>query len=123
MGVSTGVGGPSAAPREEKSLFGAYCAEWHGLKTTPLAPPLTGVAERLTREQIVNTIRGGTGRMPAFAAALNDSAIAELAEYVRSGAKPGAASGTARSLSRTPERPAAPRDGQGLSRDRGKRFS
>lgn len=75
-------------PREEKSLFGAYCAECHGPKTTPRAPTLTGVAERLSREQIVNTIRSGTGRMPGFAAALNDSAIAELAEYVRSGAQP-----------------------------------
>ena len=75
-------------PREEKSLFGAYCAECHGPKTTPRAPTLTGVADRLSREQIVNTIRGGTGRMPAFAAALNDSAIAELAEYLRSGSQP-----------------------------------
>jgi len=75
-------------PREEKSLFGAYCAECHGPKTTPQAPTLTGVAKRLSREQIVSTIRTGTGRMPAFAAALNDSAIAELAEYVRGGAQP-----------------------------------
>ena len=36
----------------------------------------------------MNTIRSGTGRMPAFAAALNDSAIAELAEYLRSGSRP-----------------------------------
>ncbi|HEU5218520.1 MAG TPA: c-type cytochrome, partial [Gemmatimonadales bacterium] len=75
-------------PREENSLFGAYCAECHGPKTTPRAPSLTGVAQRLSREQIVQTIRSGTGRMPAFAAALNDSAVAELAEYVRSGSQP-----------------------------------
>ncbi len=75
-------------PREEKSLFGAYCAECHGARTTPLAPTLTGVAARLTREQIVNTIRTGTGRMPAFATALGDSGIAELAEYLVSGRQP-----------------------------------
>ncbi len=75
-------------PREEKSLFGAYCAECHGPSTTPLAPTLTGVAGRLTREQIVNTIRAGTGRMPAFASALGDTAIAELAEYLVSGMQP-----------------------------------
>jgi quinoprotein glucose dehydrogenase len=74
--------------REENSLFGAYCAECHGPKTTPHGPTLTGVAQRLTREQIVQTIRSGTGRMPGFAAALNDSAVVELAEYLRSGAEP-----------------------------------
>ncbi len=74
--------------REETSLFGAYCAECHGPRTTPLAPTLTGVAQRLTRAQIVNTIRTGTGRMPAFATSLGDSGIAELAEYLVSGKQP-----------------------------------
>jgi quinoprotein glucose dehydrogenase len=72
-------------PREETSLFGAYCAECHGPRTTPLAPTLTGVAQRLTRAQIVNAIRSGTGRMPAFATSLGDSGVAELAEYLVSG--------------------------------------
>ena len=75
-------------PREEKSLFGAYCAECHGPTTTPRAPTLTGVAQRLTREQMVSAIRSGTGRMPAFAQALGDTAIAELVEYLVSGREP-----------------------------------
>ena len=75
-------------PREEGSLFGAYCAECHGPKDTPMAPSLTGVAKRLTREQITLAIRGGTGRMPAFATALGDSAIDELTEYLVSGKAP-----------------------------------
>jgi quinoprotein glucose dehydrogenase len=75
-------------PREETSLFAAYCAECHGQKTTPLAPTLAGVAKRLSREQIVHAIRSGTGRMPAFATALGDTAIAELAEYLISGKPP-----------------------------------
>jgi quinoprotein glucose dehydrogenase len=74
--------------REETSLFGAYCAECHGPRTTPLAPTLTGVAQRLTRAQILNTIRTGTGRMPAFATALGDSGVAQLAEYLVSGKQP-----------------------------------
>jgi len=74
--------------REETSLFGAYCAECHGPRTTPLAPTLTDVAKRLTREQILNTIRSGTGRMPAFATALGDSGVAQLAEYLVSGKPP-----------------------------------
>jgi quinoprotein glucose dehydrogenase len=74
--------------REDKSLFGAYCAECHGAKSTPIGPTLTGVGKRLTREQITTTIRAGTGRMPAFATALGDSGIAELAEYLVSGKAP-----------------------------------
>lgn len=75
-------------PRDERSLFGAYCAECHGAATTPLAPTLKGVASRLTREQITAAIRGGTGRMPAFATALGDTAIEELTEYLVSGKEP-----------------------------------
>lgn len=75
-------------PREERSLFGAYCAECHGKASTPIAPTLTGVAGRLTREQIAAAIRSGTGRMPAFATALGDSSIEELTEYLVSGKEP-----------------------------------
>lgn len=75
-------------PRETTSLFGAYCAECHGAKSTPIGPTLTGVSKRLTREQITNAIRAGTGRMPAFATALGDSSIAELVEYLVSGKAP-----------------------------------
>lgn len=75
-------------PREETSLFKAYCAECHGDRPTPRGPTLTDVAKRLTRDQIVNTIRTGTGRMPAFAQALGDTAISELAEYLMSGREP-----------------------------------
>ncbi len=75
-------------PREETSLFGAYCAECHGKVTTPVAPTLTGVAKRLSREQITTAIRSGTGRMPAFATALGDSSIEQLVEYLVSGKAP-----------------------------------
>lgn len=75
-------------PRETTSLFGAYCAECHGAKSTPIGPTLTGVATRLTREQISNAIRAGTGRMPAFVTALGDSAVEQLTEYLVSGKQP-----------------------------------
>jgi quinoprotein glucose dehydrogenase len=74
--------------RDDKSLFGAYCAECHGTQTTSRGPTLTGVGHRLTREQVTATIRDGTGRMPAFATALGDSGVAELAEYLLSGKAP-----------------------------------
>jgi quinoprotein glucose dehydrogenase len=75
-------------PREEGSLFGAYCAECHGPTSTPIGPTLAGVGQRLTRDQITTTIRAGTGRMPAFATALGDSGITEVAEYFISGRAP-----------------------------------
>lgn len=75
-------------PREETSLFGAYCAECHGARSTPVGPTLAGVAQRLTPEQIAGAIRNGTGRMPAFATALGDSAIAQLTDYLVRGTVP-----------------------------------
>jgi len=75
-------------PREEGSLFGAYCAECHGPRITPLGPTLAGVGERLTPAQIAAAIRSGTGRMPAFATTLGDSGIAELVEYLVHGTEP-----------------------------------
>lgn len=75
-------------PREQTSLFGAYCAECHGPKTTPLAPTLTGVDKRLSRDQVISAIANGTGRMPGFAQALDDTTIAEIADFVRTGKQP-----------------------------------
>ena len=72
-------------PREDRSIFGAHCAECHGARDTPVAPSLEGVGKRLTREQIVQTIREGTGRMPAFATALDNVAISDLASFLITG--------------------------------------
>jgi quinoprotein glucose dehydrogenase len=72
-------------PRENKSVFGARCAECHGATDSPTAPSLTGVGQRLTREQIVKTIREGTGRMPGYATLLGDAVINDLAEFLLTG--------------------------------------
>jgi quinoprotein glucose dehydrogenase len=72
-------------PRENKSVFGARCAECHGATNTPTASTLNGVARRLTREQIVKVIREGTGRMPGFATVLGNAVINDLAEYLITG--------------------------------------
>jgi quinoprotein glucose dehydrogenase len=74
--------------RDDKSLFGAWCAQCHGPRTTPVAPTLNGVSTRLSREQIVAAITDGTGRMPGFAQVMSDTAIAELAELLISGKQP-----------------------------------
>lgn len=72
-------------PRDDKSNFAANCAGCHGDRDTPMAPSLDGVARRLTRDQIIRTIREGTGRMPAFATALDSAAIENLATYLITG--------------------------------------
>ncbi len=81
-------------PREDRSIFGAHCAECHQAKDTPLAPSLEGVGRRLTRDQIVRTIREGTGRMPAFATALDNVAINDLANYLITGQDVAATAGS-----------------------------
>lgn len=75
-------------PREERSLVGAYCAECHGPTSTPIAPTLKGVDRRLSRDQVINTIANGTGRMPGFAQALDDTTISQIADFVLTGKKP-----------------------------------
>jgi quinoprotein glucose dehydrogenase len=72
-------------PREDKSNFGAHCAQCHGERDTPAAPSLNGVGTRLTREQIIKAIREGTGRMPAFATALDNTAVNDLATFLITG--------------------------------------
>lgn len=72
-------------PREERSLFGAFCAECHGAQNTPRAPTLNGVGQRLTREAIVRAIRDGTGRMPGFAVVLDSAGIEALADQLLTG--------------------------------------
>ncbi len=72
-------------PREEKSLFGAFCAECHGAANTPRAPTLNGVGQRLTRDAIVGAIRDGTGRMPGFGVVLDTAGIEALADQLLTG--------------------------------------
>jgi quinoprotein glucose dehydrogenase len=72
-------------PREEKSLFGAFCAECHGAANTPRAPTLNGVGRRLTRDAIVRAIRDGTGRMPGFAVVLDTAGVEALADQLLTG--------------------------------------
>jgi quinoprotein glucose dehydrogenase len=72
-------------PREDRSLFGANCAQCHGERDTPIGPALSDIAQRRTREQIVQVIREGTGRMPGFARVLDNTAINDLVNYLETG--------------------------------------
>ena len=74
-------------PRNDKSLYGSNCASCHAddLKGSPNGPSLVGVGDKRTREQLAQVIRQGTGRMPAFAQALDNTAVNDLVNFLITG--------------------------------------
>ncbi len=72
-------------PRDDKSVFGAACAQCHGEKDSPQAPTLTGIGSKRTRDQILKVIREGTGKMPAFQTVLDAGTITDLTNYLMTG--------------------------------------
>ncbi len=74
-------------PRSDRSTYGAYCASCHGeeRKGGALGPSLEGVATRRTREQLVELLRSGTGRMPGFAGTLDAATIGDLVNFLVTG--------------------------------------
>jgi quinoprotein glucose dehydrogenase len=72
---------------DAKTLYSKQCAVCHGdslAGSPPSVPELKNVGRRLTFEQIIETIRGGKGRMPGFAN-LNDKEASAIADYLTSG--------------------------------------
>lgn len=55
-------------PNTDTALYGSKCASCHRSDRTggPQAPSLVDVGKRLSRDEIANIIRTGTGRMPGF---------------------------------------------------------
>jgi quinoprotein glucose dehydrogenase len=55
-------------PNDDISLYKSKCATCHGsdLRGSPAAATLVDIGKRKTREQLVDVIRHGTGRMPGF---------------------------------------------------------
>ena len=74
-------------PRSDKSLYAANCASCHGdsRKGSAIGPSLIDIGARKTKEQLAEVIRGGTGRMPGFAAALDNVAVNDLVSYLITG--------------------------------------
>jgi quinoprotein glucose dehydrogenase len=73
--------------RNDRSLYGSNCASCHGdnLKGSPAAPSLVGVGDRRTRADLAKMIREGGGRMPGFATVLDNSAVADLVNFLITG--------------------------------------
>jgi quinoprotein glucose dehydrogenase len=74
-------------PRSDASLYSANCAGCHGENRngTAIGPTLRGIESRRSREQIAQMIQGGTGRMPAFGAAMDGGAITDLVNFLLTG--------------------------------------
>ena len=76
-----GPGGPGA------EIYSENCAVCHGVDRAGQPgsiPPLTGIADRLTRDQIETTIQNGRGRMPSFQQ-LSNTEIDALMTYLATG--------------------------------------
>ena len=80
-------------PHSDESLYAANCASCHGedQEGTATAPTLTGIFERMSRDDVVALVRGGTGLMPAFGAAMGGGTINDLVTYLETGVDASAA--------------------------------
>jgi quinoprotein glucose dehydrogenase len=74
-------------PRSDKSLYAATCAGCHGDNRQGSAggPSLRGIHTRRTREQVMQMVAQGSGRMPGFANAMEKSAMESIVAYLMTG--------------------------------------
>ncbi len=74
-------------PRSDESLYAANCASCHGEQRqgTGIGPSLVDIGERRSRDEIRSMIREGTGRMPAFASAMDGGAVNDVVDYLITG--------------------------------------
>ena len=69
-------------------LFQSQCAMCHGVDRAgapPAFPSLVGILNQMTAEQVTEQVKNGKGRMPSFPN-LDDHAVAELLDYLRTDA-------------------------------------
>jgi quinoprotein glucose dehydrogenase len=73
-------------PNNDTSLYKVNCATCHreDRNGSPQAPPLVGIGDRRSREEIAKVIREGTGRMPGFPD-MGARNIADLVEFLITG--------------------------------------
>ena len=78
-------------PNNDTSLYNSKCSTCHRTDRTgsPAAPSLVDVHQRRTREQLVDVIRNGSGRMPGFPD-LGARNTNDLVEFLISGRDKGA---------------------------------
>ena len=82
--------------RSDTSLYAATCAACHGANRagTAIGPPLIDVGARKSRDQLVEIVRHGTGRMPAYAGTFDNATINDIVNYLMTGADVALQAGT-----------------------------
>ena len=86
--IGGGAGGSGA------QIYSQNCAVCHGVDRAGQPgsiPPLTGIADRLSRDQIQTTIQDGRGRMPSFQQLSNVDLNAVITYLTTGGLAPGSA--------------------------------
>jgi quinoprotein glucose dehydrogenase len=73
--------------RSDTSLYAATCAGCHGPDRagTAAGPGLLDVGSRKTRDQLVQLVRQGTGRMPGYAGVFDNATINDIVNYLMTG--------------------------------------
>jgi quinoprotein glucose dehydrogenase len=80
-----------------ESIYQNQCAVCHGSNragSPPAVPALVGIDQRLTDQQILDTIHQGRGRMPAFTG-MGDDQVTALLRFLKNPGQPNAAPGNA----------------------------
>ena len=75
-------------PRSDRSLYQANCASCHrgDMRGSPgQFPSLVGIGTRKSKEELMQIIRQGQGRMPGFGGTLEGGAINDLATFLITG--------------------------------------
>jgi quinoprotein glucose dehydrogenase len=93
-----------------EGVYQNQCAACHGSNragSPPAVPSLVGIDQRLTDQQIQDTIRQGRGRMPAFTN-LSDDQLAALLRFLKNPDQPNALSGDAAASASVRPRNSAP---------------
>ena len=72
--------------RSDRNVYSASCGGCHGenRQGTAIGPRLDSLGGR-SRDQLVQIVRQGTGRMPAFAGALDNATINDIVTYLQTG--------------------------------------
>ncbi len=85
-------------------LYLSQCAMCHGVNregAPPAFPPLAGILDRMTPQQVSDLVKSGKGRMPSFPA-INETRIASLLDFLRTQAPTPNTSGVAEMTASTP---------------------
>jgi quinoprotein glucose dehydrogenase len=87
MAWTIGLDEVESTPRPAASaLYTQSCGGCHGADLAGVSdfPPLTGLSERYSADQVATVVREGFGRMPSFGH-LGETAVSAIADYVLTG--------------------------------------